>query len=307
MKRLNNILFIAVIMTSACHNKQEPTETATTEVHTPVTVTTIDTVPLTDYIELNATSSFLQNNYIKANTTGYVKDIHVLPGQYIKQGQLMFTLQTKESRVIGNTVSALDSSFRFTGINRIVASGHGYVTQLNHQPGDYVQDGELLAVISDMNSFVFILNLPYELRPYVLNQKTVKLYLPDNTTLNGTISQVMPTVDSLSQTQNIIIKVNSPTPIPQNLVAKVHITRTNISNAVTLPKAAVLSDESQTSFWVMKLIDSTTAVRVDIKKGAEIKGHIEILAPRFTNIDRFLLTGNYGLPDTAKVTIMKVQ
>src|SRR5258706_84508 len=79
----------------------------------------------------------------------------------------------------------------------------GYVSEINHQPGDYVQEGEQLAVISDMNSFVFILNLPYELRPFVLNKGTVELYLPDGKTLTAAISSTMPVVDSASQTQNI--------------------------------------------------------------------------------------------------------
>ena len=38
----------------------------------------------------------------------------------------------------------------------IKAGSGGYISQVNHQPGDYVQDGEQLAVISDAGSFVFI-------------------------------------------------------------------------------------------------------------------------------------------------------
>lgn len=55
----------------------------------------------------------------------------------------------------------------------------------------------------------------------------------------------------------------------------------------------------------MKMIDSATAVRVDIKKGLELKDKIEVLSPKFSKDDRILVTGNYGLPDTAKVIIEK--
>jgi hypothetical protein len=53
----------------------------------------------------------------------------------------------------------------------------------------------------------------------------------------------------------------------------------------------------------MKMIDSTTAVKVPIKKGIETTDQVEILSPVFSTGDRILVTGNYGLPDTAKVKI----
>jgi hypothetical protein len=53
----------------------------------------------------------------------------------------------------------------------------------------------------------------------------------------------------------------------------------------------------------MKLINDTTAVKVDISKGLENTDKIEIASPSFLKTDRFLLTGNYGLPDTAIVKI----
>jgi len=127
--------------------------------------------------------------------------------------------------------------------------------------------------------------------------------LPDGKSLPGHITSITPTVDSASQTQNIILTVNDRT-LPINLIAKVRIAKTTKSSPVSLPKQSVLSDETQTRFWVMKLLDSATAVKVPVKKGMETNDRIEILSPGFTNSDRFLLTGNYGLPDTAKIRII---
>lgn len=281
-------------------------ETATPEeVQTPVTVTTIEMVPLTDYVELNATSSFLQSNFIKASATGYLKVVNVHLGQMVKAGQVAFVLQTKESRALGNTINKLDSSFHFSGLIPIKTVAGGYVQELNRQAGDYVQDGEQLAILSDASSFGFVLSLPYELRPYVSNGKMLKVDLPDGTHLNGTVSSILPNMDSASQTQNVLIKVNSSVPIPQNLIAKVRIIKAQHSNTASLPKEAVLTDESQTSFWVMKMIDSATAVKVPVIKGMETTDRVEIVRPVFTPADKILTTGNYGLPDTARVKIVK--
>ncbi len=273
------------------------------DARTPVTVTTVSQEPLNDYIELNAVSAFLQKSYVKANANGYLQSADIYPGKYVEAGQSLFTLKTKEAQSIGNSIKLLDSSLQFSGLNRINANQHGYITQLNHQSGDYVQDGEQLAVISDRNSFVFLLDLPYELRPAVLNKRTVELTLPDGEKLTGTIGPAMPTVDSASQTQNIVIRVNIPHAIPENLIAKVRVLKTAHNSAQSLPGAALLTDETETAFWVMKMIDSATAVKVSVKKGIETPDRIEIISPLFSPSDRILLTGNYGLPDTAKVKI----
>ena len=284
--------------------KGDSDETKAVESETPVSVTSISNSPMTDYTELNAVSSFLQKSYIKANANGYLQSAETYPGKFVQKGQLLFTLKTKEAQSLGNAINSLDTSFRFSGLIDIKANIQGYITQLNHQAGDYVQDGEQLATVSDLNSFVFLLDLPYELRPYVLNRKTVELILPDGHTLQGEISSSMPTVDAASQTQGIVIRVTPLPTIPENLIAKVRIVKTTKNRAATLPKSAVLTNETQDDFWVMKMIDSSTAVKVPIKKGMETADRIEILSPDFSPADKILISGNYGLGDTAKVKIV---
>jgi multidrug efflux pump subunit AcrA (membrane-fusion protein) len=278
---------------------------ATEEVQTPVTVTNVSNEPIVEFVELNAMSSFLQSSFIKSTANGFIKSSNVKQGQFIRAGQLAFLMQTKEAKALGNTINELDPSFKFSGLIRIYATQTGYIASVDHQPGDYVQDGEQLAVLSNSKSFGFLLNLPYELRAYLGNNKTVDLELPDKTHLKGVVASVMPTVDSVSQTQAILIKVNSRAPIPTNLIAKVRIVKNAKSNVPSLPKEAVLTDEAQSNFWVMKMIDSVTAVKVPVVKGMESGDRVEIVSPAFTTADKILLVGNYGLPDTAKVKIIK--
>jgi multidrug efflux pump subunit AcrA (membrane-fusion protein) len=305
------LYFYCVYMVAAlfaCHNKEATTEEVTPEeVQTPVTVTHIEQVPLIEYTDLNATSTYLQTNFIKASANGYLTSVNVHKGQYVNAGQLVFKLKTKEAEALGNTINSLDSSFHFSGIISIHATASGYVQELNHQAGDYVQDGEQLAILNDSKGFGFLLNLPYELRRYVTMNQTLQIELPDGTHLNGTVSSIMPTVDSVSQTQAVMLKISSSTPVPQNLIAKVRIIKNAKNNVPSLPKEAVLTDEAQTNFWIMKMIDSITAVKVPVIKGLEASGRVEIVRPQFSSSDNILLTGNYGLPDTAKVKIVKAE
>ena len=304
IKTIGYFLFIGS-MAASCHPKTpDQAEAEEPEIITPVTVTGIDTKSMTEYIELNATSASLQKAYVKASANGYIKDVNTKMGEMVASAQTVFVLKTKEAQSIGNAINLLDSTFKFSGIITIKAGTSGYVSELNHQAGDYVQEGEQLAVISDANSFVFILNLPYELRQYVLNKERVELILPDGKTIPARIASVMPVVDSASQTQNIMLTVAERN-LPINLIAKVRVEKIAKPNAISLPKQSVLSDETQTNFWVMKVTDSTTAVKVPVTKGIETTDKVEILSPQFSSSDKFLLTGNYGLADTAKIRIVQ--
>lgn len=284
---------------SATNNELTP------ETGIPVTVTNISIGSLAENIELNATSVFQLKSFIKANSTGYLQSVNAELGKYINKGQQVFVIKTKEAEALGNTINVLDSSFRFTGMVHIKSPGSGYVTTLNYRIGDYVQDGEQLAIISDKNSFAFLLELPYELKPFLAGNKNILLKLPDGTQLNGYVASLMPTVDPVSQTQSIVIKVNSNQQIPEGLIAKVVLVKESKSNVITLPKEAVLTDEVQGEFWVMKLIDSVTAVKVPVKKGLENGSNVEILSPVFQPNDKIILTGNYGLSDTVKVLVIQ--
>ena len=292
-------------MISSCKSKVSEQEEQEPEARTPVTVTFISNEPMVEYIELNATSAFLQKWPVRANATGYLQTANVQLNKYVNSGQFLYTIKTKEAQSIGNTINILDSTLRFSGINSISASTNGFISQIDHQPGDYVLDGEQLAVITDTKSFVFLLQMPYELRPYIINKKSLEMVLPDGEKLNGIISGNLPVMDAGSQTQNIVLKVNPSHPIPENLIAKVRVIKSSKSNTTSLPKACLLTDETQSNFWVMKITDSSIAVKVPVKKGIETTDKVEILSPSFTIKDKILLTGNYGLADTAKVQIIQ--
>jgi multidrug efflux pump subunit AcrA (membrane-fusion protein) len=309
MKSKNCHIIISLLLTLmavSCSPKEEQTDETTDEPVTPVTAVSVNMDTLTEYIELNATTVFLQKSYIKSNVNGYLQSADTRLGQYVTRGQNLFTVKTKESQSIGNALSQLDSSFKFSGVNRIHADANGYITQLNHQGGDYVQDGEQLAVISNMNSFVFLLDLPYELQQYVLNRKPVQVILPGGEKLDGYVESFLPTVDAASQTQSIVIRVASSHTIPENLIAKVRIIKNKKINAISLPRSALLTNETQNEFWVMKMTDSTTAVKVPVQKGIETADRVEIISPRFNPGDAILVSGNYGLPDTAKVKLEQI-
>jgi multidrug efflux pump subunit AcrA (membrane-fusion protein) len=187
----------------------------------------------------------------------------------------------------------------------ITSHNGGVVNSISYRRGDYVQEGDEMAVVAEQNSLVFILEVPFELNSYIEKNRNCTILLPDNKQIDGTITEKLPEMEMQSQTVRYIVKPSSTGILPANLIASITLIKSKNEKALILPKKAVLSNETQTEFWVMKLINDTTAIKVVIEKGVENNDEVEITKPEFIISDRIILTGNYGLADTARVAIIK--
>ena len=300
-KKIIQLSLLLTLALFSCKTNKEETQPA--ENATPVTITQIQIGKMDETIELNANSVFQTKTYLKSPVNGYLQEVNARLGQNIVKGRRLFVIRSKEAENLANMVNKLDTAFQFKGITKIQAPCDGYITELAYRTGDYVQDGETLATISDLSSLVFMLELPYNLKPFLSNNKTVTLTLPDETKLNGILTSAMPVVDPVSQTQSYIIRLTKGASIPENLIAKVSFVKHSRPNVISLPKEAVLTNEIQSEYWIMKMVGHSTAVKVPVVKGIESEGRVEIVSPHLTTYNKILLTGNYGLPDTAKVRI----
>ncbi|MEI6821958.1 MAG: HlyD family efflux transporter periplasmic adaptor subunit [Bacteroidota bacterium] len=299
------ILLLTLFTISFIGCKQKDKEENEAKQGTPVTVCSISNEAMSDYFELNAVSSYLKKNSVRAIIAGTVEQVELNIGDKVEKGQLLYTIRTKEAAALSNRKINADTSFNFNGIIKIVSPKTGIISSVTHQKGDYVQEGDELAVVAEQNSLVFLMQLPFEMKNMVKAGQVCKIILPDNNSLNGSIQSNLPVMDMASQTQNIVVKAESNTTIPENLVATVRILKDYKKQSLALPKECILTNETQNEFWIMKLINDSTAVKIPIRKGIETKEKIEITDPVFTANDKIILTGNYGLEDTARVTIIK--
>ncbi len=287
---------------SACREKKEVTPNVMPSPRTSVSIgLASDTIQISEEISLHATASYLLQSDVKANATGYITGTKIKLGDKVNRGAALFSLQTKEARALGNTINKLDASFRFNGNSSVQSPSSGYVIMVNHQTGDYVQDGEVLATVNDASSFGFVMDVPFEYLNLLKNEKSILLSLPDGTHTTGIIAKVMPSADAISQTVKVLVKVANRN-IPENLVATVTFVK-NKMYGLSVPKAAVVSDETQSSFWVMKLINDSTTVHTGFEKGLENNKWVQVISGNIKTGDRVIVSGNFGLADTSLVTI----
>lgn len=274
------------------------------EAKTPVTVARVAFKTISETIDIYAVTTYLKKNIICSSTNGLVESVSVVQGDYVSRGKLLFTLKTREASALQMNVQS-DSSLTFKGIIKVFSPEEGVISSISHQSGDFVQEGGELAVVSDQNSMVFILDVPVEQIRFIEKIKECSLKLPDGRVISGMITGKLPEMNVQNQTVSYIVNPAAKIRLPQNLIANASLIKTINTNALVLPKDAILGNETLTEYWVMKLINDTTAVRVLVRKGIEKEDEVEIIEPKFLPEDRILLTGNYGLPDTAAVIISK--
>jgi multidrug efflux pump subunit AcrA (membrane-fusion protein) len=292
-----------VILTPSC-KQTAPTTEEVLEVKTPVTITPVILKTVSSTVDLPAITTFLNKSIIRATTTGIIEKISIAQGDFVTANQILFSIRTRESIAIGNTMGK-DSSLTFKGLINIASPKEGVINSVAYQKGDFVQEGDELASVSEQNSLVFILDVPFELDRFVERNRKCIVILPDSRHISGIITGKLPEMNMETQTIRYIIKPSDAGLLPGNLIASVSLIRSSNDKAVVLPKLAVLSDETQTEFWVMKLENDSTAIKVIVSKGFENNDEVEITDPIFLPSDRIVLSGNYGLPDTARISIIK--
>ncbi|GEP97736.1 hypothetical protein CCY01nite_39960 [Chitinophaga cymbidii] len=218
----------------------------------------------------------------------------------------MYEMETKERVALNNSTITVDSSLRNFGQIIIKAPVSGIVTTIDRQQtGEYIMEGNPFCTITRNSDLAFQLNVPYEYHSLVERNRKCAIVLPDKSRIQGRIVKALSALNPVAQTQIYLVAPAGNTFLPEGLVASVLITTNSRPHAQVLPREAVLSDELMKNFWIMKLVNDTTAVKVDITTGISNENEMEIVSPVLSPADRIISEGNYGLADTASVKIIK--
>ncbi len=294
------ILFIISIFVVSCSSDSK--STALDSVRTPVKVATPSVSTLTEYMSFNANTVFMKKEIVRSTFQGFIQKVYKNIGDYVYAGDAVFQIITKEAYATDSLRVKLSDEI-FSGVVNIKSKTSGILTELNYNVGDFVSDGEQLAVISNPNSLAALLNVPYQhISKIKLNSGCILIF-PNSKHLNGIISKALPSVDPVSQTQTFLINFNDGLDIPANLTIEVKIPVNVVKNATVLPKSAIQSDETLTEFWIMKLINDTTAIKTPIIKGIANDSLVQIVKPNLSLSEKVIVDGAYGLPDTAIVVV----
>jgi len=292
---LFSICFLSFMLQSCAKKEAKETEQipVVTVKASPVTFGKID-----NKLTFNGKTIYLRKNLVVSPLSGYIRKMYIKFGDTVKKGELIFEIQTKENK-------ALESSNTGNiGIIRVLSPSNGVISTLNlTASGAYVLEGASLCTVSESNDVMVQLNLPFEFNSLVKTGTVCTLVLGEDTKFEGTVYQILPTVDEANQTQQILIKPHTKKLLPENLNLAVEILKSRHNNSCLIPRNAVMTNETQTEFWVMKVVGGKLAVKVPLTKGIENDNQVEALSSGLTNADLVITEGAYGLNDSSVVKV----
>jgi len=291
-------LCIAFFMLNSCAKKEAADEEQTPVVTVKTSSVTFGSID--SKLTFNGNTIYLKKNLVVSPISGYVFKMAVKFGDYVKKGDVLFQIQTKENKALES------SNAGKMGVINVPAPSNGVISTLNiTETGAYVVEGASLCTISENKDVMVQLNLPFEYNSLVKTGTTCTLDLDENTHFEGTVYQILPTVDAVNQTQQILIKPHTNKALPENLNLTVEILKTRHNHSCLVPREAVMTNETQTKFWVMKVVNNKLAIKVPIKKGIENDDMVEVLSANLKNTDLIISEGGYGMNDSTAVKIEK--
>ena len=299
---MNNKLLLIVLIFFLFSCKKENTETNIETQKVKVKVVGLDYGYIPDYIELTGKTVYLNKSNLVAPISGYVTKVNAQQGDIVRKGQILFEMKTSEAYFMQQNDSLPHTDY---GTVKIYSPSTGRIMNINVVNNNvFVDKGSVLCILISSNDLKIQVNVPFEYSKWTKLGNKCKIILPDNTGIQGVFTKYLPQVNEISQTVKILANIKTKQFLPENMIVKVLVDKSKKHKMQILPQSCLQTDALMTKFWVMKLINDSTAVEIPIKVGNQNHEKFEILSPTFNSNDKFVSLGSYGLNDTVLVKII---
>jgi translation initiation factor IF-1 len=284
-----------------CSNKKQENGDEEPITIAPVKVTHIQYHTLADTLTVYGQVMEGQKFILRAPVTGYVTKIWVHPGDQVHAGQRLFSIRTREQAALGNDTAG--SSLPKPSDINVKAPVSGQISSLSTGFGVYATSGSSMASMTSNKNVYLKVFIPMRWRNKVTTGDSVLVQWADGHKRWAKLGDRLVQADRQSQAAMYIVNEIPASRLLSGERLTLHIPVNKVIKQQVLPRDAVLTDESMSSYWVMKMINDSTAVRINVTPGISTKQWTAILKPEFKEGDRILREGNYGLADTAQVRI----
>ena len=296
-----NIILISIFsffLLAACQQKEEEEQAVTAKAQVSVSKITAGYLP--NYIRLTGKTIYLNKSTLVAPISGYITKVNVRQGDKVRKGDLLFEMQTPEIYVLNQK----DTNLNNYGTIKIYAPANGRLTSLNIVDESVFADkGTLMCVLIASNDLKIQVNIPFAYNQLAKIGNKCKIVLPDNTEILGTFSKILPQIDEQSQTLKVLANINTDKFIPENMIVSVALDKGSKHNMQILPQECLQTDALMENYWIMKLINDSTAIQVNVTIANQTHDSVEIVFPKFSDKDLFISEGAYGLSDTVLVNV----
>jgi len=296
---MKKILLILMVISTLWSCKEQTQEQAATPLKIKVKLAKIEYGYIPDYIELTGKTIYLNKSNLIAPISGYITKVSVQQGDKVKKGQVLFEMKTSEAYLMQSTNSMTQSNY---GSIKVYATVSGRIMNLSvMNKGVFVDKGSIMCILMSSNDLKLLVNIPFEFNKWAKIGNKCKIILPDNSEVIGQFSKLLPQINEESQTLKVLANIKTNQFLPENMIVRVLLDKSTNQETQTLLKSCLQTNALMSKFWVMKLINDSTAVQTEVKVGNQNHNKFEIISPKFNTNDQFISEGAYGLEDTVLI------
>jgi RND family efflux transporter MFP subunit len=255
---------------------------------------------------------------------GVVTVVNVFEGQQVKQGDVLFQLDSRvadvavefaqrtvdrqqellkmnntSQKAVQDAEQQLAAAKAQQALLSIRAPLSGTVTRLNVHPGEAVDLTTVLAAITDLNRLAVNADIPAaEAGSVKVGQEAE---VEGDSPVKSSVSFVSPGI----QASNGMVRVRVPVPEASGLrpgqFVSLRIVVATHENCLAAPEESVV--KTMDGKDVVALVTNDAAAQVTVKTGLRENGRIEVEAPELKDDETVVTVGAYGLPEKTKIRV----
>ena len=326
------VFSVAICMLSGCARKPSNDDQAgqnPTVALVAVRTAFVTEGPVEVFIAATGKTNALREEKIFSPIAGRILSLKVLEGTSVKEGSDLITIKTKESQAAVDGAEALlrdaktaqestgaqkalQLSLSTQSIVSVRAKFDGVVSSRNVIEGELVTENEELLTILDLSTIVFNASVTLSDLPSIrigqlciIRFQSIKAF-----DFKATVDAISPQTDLQSQTVQVRLRFSELSPAARPLLKTDMIGTADIvtgihKNALIIPKSALLRNDETNTYSVVVTTADSLAQTVPITVGSSTNSTVEISGNKLQKGTIVITEGNYALPDSTKVTVVK--
>ena len=324
--------FIFLIILGGCRTKQSEDDAGGQTASKAVVAVKVGTVVERDaivFVDVLGKTDALRKEKSYAPITGRVVSLKTSEGSEVKKGSVLAVIQTKESEatilgaesmkqsaVTSEQKSEAERVLKLAHLSQnsvnVLAKFDGIVSTRSVSEGELVAENAELLTIIDLSTIDFLADV--SLRDVSSVQRGQRAFvrfqsIPDKQ-FPAKVDAINPQTDFQSQTVKARLQFSALNNSLQSLLRTDMIGTAQIVTGVRrrslfVPKAALLRNDEDNSFSIVIMTSESLAKVIPVAVGTITDSSAEVRAENLHSGMSVVIEGNYALPDSTRLTIMK--
>ena len=289
-----------------------------------VRTTTIKKGQVEEMVEATGSTVIQREVQLRSAINGILVDFKFFNGDKISKGAIVAKVRSKEAQAALQGAEVLLQSAQTSQQREeaqkayslaeqssntisITAPFDGILANKQKNEMEVISEADQIATLVDPSSIVFVADVPVTSLNLIQTGQQVHLKFAGTPAgkFQGIVDRIEPLLNPNDQTGHVKILFSSGSQvILGSMFGEASIVRGKTSDALLIPKAALLVDDENNTVSVMVAGPDSMAHQVNVRVTWRNDSLAAIAAPALTAGTSIIIEGQYGLPDSTKIRVV---